>query len=77
MQSPAYGLKSPEFEGQSSSSTRDPVVGLKKEPMAPPPPPVIPPLTPTFTPGIDKPAVSHVIWSCDLPTSHVTSYSRL
>ena len=45
-QSPAYGLKSPDSEVKSVPVN----VGLKKEvPLAP----VIPPLTPTFTPGID------------------------
>ena len=47
-------MRSPKYEGQSSSSVD---VKLKKEvPVAP----VIPPLTPTFTPGIDKPAVGHM-----------------
>lgn len=44
-------MRSPDFGGQGSSLG----VSLKKEP---PVPPVIPPLKATFTPGIDKPAVS-------------------
>ncbi len=57
VQTPAYALKSPDIDSHPPSSLS---VGAgppsKKEAPAPP---VIPPLTPTFTPGIDKPAVRH------------------